>query len=136
MPVPYKYLAKDGAGNHMQDFAIPFVALEEDVSENNVVSSLITLTDNTTELEIATVGAAAAIKWIGTGDTIGSVVTAAGATADYDFIIPPNMLRRFPVPVERFVAQTSVVGLNKQYGLYNRVAVKAFAIGSVMTTQY
>lgn len=134
--VPYKQLGRDAGGSEMFDFAIPFVALEEDLSENNVVSSLITLTDNTTEIEVAAVGAAAAIKWIATGDTIGSVITAAGTTADFDFVIPPNMMRRFPVPIEKFVAQTSVVGLNKQYGLYNRVAVKSVAIGSILTTQY
>lgn len=134
--VPYKQLPRDGTGVEMQDFPAPFLALEEDASDNNTLSSVISFTDNTTTIEVAAIGAAAVIKWISVGNTNPSVVSNAGATADYDHIIPPNMVRKFAIPIESFVGQTSVVGLNKQYGLYNRVAVKSVGAASVLTTQY
>lgn len=133
--VPYKRLPRDGSGDQMQEFAVPFVALTADSSENNAVSSLITLTDNTTVLEVGAVGSGAVLKWISTGNTNPSVISAAG-TANFDNFIAPNTVRRFAIPIESFVAQSSIVGLNKQYGLYNRVAVKSVGASSVLTTQY
>lgn len=122
----------DASGQPMQEYPAPFVALEEDVSENNTASSVITLTDSTTVIEVAAVGAPAAFKWIATGNTNPSVITVA-ATADFDHLIPSGVVRRFVVPIER-QGITSVVGANKRNGLYNRVAIIGAA--SVFTTQY
>ena len=133
--VPYKQLPKDGGMQVMQEFATPFKAVATLVSDNATASSVITLNDNTTTVEIAATGAGAVIRWIATTDTAASVISTAG-TANFDNYIPPNYFRRFAVPIESFVPQTSVVGLNKQYGLYNRIAVKSVGAASVITTQY
>lgn len=133
--VPYKPLPNDARGIEMQEFAAPYKAIATLASENATASSVITLNDNTTTIEVGATGAAAVIKWIATSDTAASVISAAG-TADYDNIIPANMVRRFAVPIESFVKQSSIVGLNKQYGLYNRVAVKSVGTASVVTIQF
>lgn len=131
--VPYKQLARDAGGEPMHDFAIPFKANTTRARDSAVASSVITLNDNTTEIEIAATGGPAFIRYVATSDTAGSVISLAG-TANFDFAIPPNTVRRFPIPVESFVAQTSVVGLNKQYGLYNRVAI--IGLASVASVEY
>jgi len=130
----YKSLPTDQDGQRMQEFAAPFPALKVDNSENNTVSSLITLNDNCTTIEVNAVGGAAAIKWITSSNTNPSVITAAG-TANFDHLIPANYFRRFAVPQET-AGVPSLVGLNKRAGLYNRVAVKSVGIASVATTQY
>lgn len=131
----YTRLATDQGGHDLQEFAVPFVALKKDASDNNSASSLITLTDSTTTIEIHAIGGAAAIKWISTSNTNPSVVTTAGATADFDLAIPANYFRRIPVPQET-IGTASIVGLNKQAGLYNRVAVKSVGATSVLTLQF
>jgi len=133
--IPYKQLPRDGSSESMQEFAAPFKALANLTSDNSTNSSVITLNDNCSTIEVYAGAAPAAIKWIATTDTGASVLTAP-ATANFDNIVPLNYYRRFAIPIEAFVAQTSVVGLNKQYGLFNRIAVKSFGVGSVMLTQY
>lgn len=136
--LPYKRLAHDQDGTELQEFAVPYAALAINHSENNTVSSLITLNDNTTSLEIHAVGGAAAIRWItastisGSGNT--SVITAAG-TANFDGMVPANYYRRFAVP-QATTGVNSIVGLNKQAGLYPAVAVKTVGVASVATLQF
>ncbi len=135
--VPYKQLPKDAGMSPMQEFPTPFKALVTRNRENAAASSVITLNDNTTTIEIIATGAPAYIRWIPTTETAaapaGSVISAAG-TANFDNAIAANTVRRFAVPIEAFVAQGSIVGLNKQYGLYNRVAIIGAA--SVASTEY
>jgi len=140
--IPYKPLAHDQYGTDLQDFSLPYPALKVDFSENNNVSSLITLTDNTTSIEIhvsgGAVGLTAGYRWItastiaGLGNT--SVITAAG-TANFDGVVPASWYRRLPVP-QATIGVNSIVGLNKQSGLYNAVAVKTMGIASTATVQY
>ncbi len=136
--LPYKRLPHDQDGTELQEFAVPYPALTTNNSENNTASSLITLNDNTTSLEIHAVGGAAAIKWItastisGLGNT--SVVSAASGF-NADGMIPANYFRRFAVP-QATGGVNSVVGLNKQAGLYPAVAVKTVGIASVATLQF
>lgn len=107
------------------------------------VSSVVTLTDNTTTLEVGAIGGGGlAIRWIPATETaavspFGSVI-ASGVGANFDHFIPANNIRRFVVPIENIGAPTSIVGVNKQLGLYNRVAwVQAVAMSaSVMGTEY
>lgn len=139
--VPYKPLPRDGGMQAMQDFPTPYKALQtraRETAATSGVSSVITLNDNTTVLEVAAGGGPAYLRWIPTTETaavapFASVILAA-ATANFDNVIPTNTVRRFAVPIESFVAQTSVVGLNKQYGLYNRVAI--IGVASVATIEY
>ena len=107
------------------------------------ISSVITLTDDTTEMEIgATGGAGVAIKWVSQNDTVASVI-ASGATANFDHIIPSGSVRRFVVPVDPTdtPAYTSIVGTNVQMGLINRIAwiqagAAATASSSVFGAEY
>lgn len=119
----------------MQELPAPFLAVRRITSENATVSSVITLNDNTTSIEIAAIGAAAAIKWIATSDTAASVISAAGATSNYDHVIASNTVRRFAVPQETR-AITSIAGANVMNGLYQRVAWKTTGVGSIMSAEF
>ena len=123
-----------GSGEALQEFAVPFVAIQERVSENAATSSVITLNDQTTMLEVAAIGSTGFLKWIPTTDTTASVVSAA-ASADYDHVIPAGTLRRFVVPQER-IGITSIAGANIMNGCYQRVAYKSGGIGSIMTAEF
>lgn len=134
MPRYAKPIANDKNGNALDSQPIPLKAITTVVSENATVSSVITLNDNTTDLEIGAVGAPAFIRWIGRGDTQGSVISAAG-TANYDNMIPSGAVRKFVIPVET-IGTSSIVGANIANGLYNRIAYKSGGIGSVLSAQY
>jgi len=125
-----KQLPVDRNRNAMQEFPTPFTALATNVGVPTA-SSVITFDDNTTSLEVAAIGGQGAVlKW---GSA--SVISAAG-TANFDHHVPAGALRRFVVPVNTG-AVSSIVGLNKQLGLYNTCAVKVhISSASVMTTQY
>jgi hypothetical protein len=102
------------------------------------VSSVISFSHDTTSIEITTGGVPAVARWIPRANTEGSVIGIAGTTANYDIAIPANSTRQFAIPIEvqgnNMLA--SVVGLNREAGLYQRIATKAQAIGSVLTVEY
>lgn len=130
-----KQLPRDRGNEAMHDFALPFKALARNNTQNAAVSSVITLTDDTTALEIAAFGGNAAIRWVATSDTTASVI-GAGATANYDNVIPSGEVRKFIVPIES-QGVSSIVGINKQAGLYNRVAfISLNGPSSVMTAEF
>lgn len=123
-----------------------FKAIARYTDEDNSASSVLTLTENTTAIEIAAQGASVIMRWIPVAETaavspFASVIGIAGATANYDHVIPANTYRRFVVPIESFVGDTasSVQGANRENGLYRRVAIKGAVLlvsGSVLTTEY
>lgn len=127
-------IPNDITGNDIQGAAMLIPALITIVSENATVSSVITVNDNTTDLEIAAVGATGFVKWITKGDTTASVISVAG-TANYDVVIPSGTVRRLVIPRET-LGTSSIVGANIANGLYNRVAYKTGGIGSILATQY
>lgn len=129
-----KPVAVDKNGNSLDSQPLPLKALLTVVSENATVSSVITLNDNTTDIEIAAVGSPAFIRWIGRGDTAASVLSAAG-TANYDAFLQANQTKRFIVPIEQ-LGTSSIVGANIANGLYNRLAYKSAGIGSILSNQY
>lgn len=129
-----KPVAVDKNGNSLDSQPLPLKALVTVVSENATVSSIITLNDNTTDIEIAAVGSAAYIRWIARTDTQGSVLSAAG-TANYDAFLQANQTKRFIVPIET-LGTSSLVGANIANGLYNRLAYKSSGVGSVLSNQY
>lgn len=100
------------------------------------VSSVITLTDNTSVVEIeASGGNGVAIKWITTGSTNPSVISS-GLAANFDHVVPSGTVRRFTVPQE-VAGVTSVVGINTQAGLYKRMALTASGpTASVLATEF
>lgn len=116
-----KQIPTDQNSNVLQNHSSPFVALEQNGGSGGV-SSVITLTANTTALEVgASGGGGVVMKWIPTTDTQGSVI-GAGATANWDNFIPADTYRRFVVPVEKANPYPSIQGANPINGLYQRVA--------------
>ena len=130
-----KKLARDVGGAALTGSPAPFLAKARYTGENASSSSVISVTDDTTEIEVAAVTTAAAMRWVTTADTQASVVTVAGATANYDHIIPVSTVRRFTIPQESS-GTSSIVGSNVKYGLYRRFAVKSMGIGSVLSAEY
>lgn len=128
-------IPNDVYGNPIQGAAMLVPAITTIVSENATVSSVITVNDNTTDLEVAAIGATGFVKWIARSDTQASVISAAG-TANFDVVVPSGTVRRLVIPRETAGAGASVVGSNVQNGLYNRFAYKTGGIGSILTTQY
>lgn len=127
---------RDKQGEPIQNAPPAFQALEQNYG-SSAVSSVITLTDGTTLIEVGAIGGGGVVmKWITTGDTAASVV-AAGASANWDNFIPADTVRQFVVPIEK-VGTTSVVGINKQMGLFNRVAFIAAAVpsSSVLSSEF
>ena len=118
------------------------VALARLNDENALVSSILLLTHDTSELEVAAVGQGIAGKWISQADVDASVVgtsviTAAG-TANFDFIVPVSTQRRVVVPISTNVSPNgSVMGVNRKMGLFPAVAFKTLAgTGSVLVAEF
>lgn len=136
MSVNYaKKLPRDGGNDVMQEYPAPILALTRYNRDNSSASSVMTMNDNTTVLEVTTNGGPAALKWISSTDTTASVISA-GTTANYDHVIATANTRRFVVPVER-QGTSSIVGLNKQNGLYNRYAlISTGPVSSVFAAEF
>ena len=129
-------LPREKGGEPMQEYPSPKLALARVTNENATASSVISVTHNTTALEIAAVGGTAAMRWVTTGDTQASVVTIAGATANFDHVIPSGTMRRFVIPIESNPQTGSVQGINREIGLYQRVAIKSIGIASVLLAEF
>lgn len=129
-------MPRDTGSAPMVNSPAPFPAIAR-YGADAAVSSVVTLTDNTTLLEVAAVGGAGvAIRWVPSTDTQASVISM-GASANFDHIIVPGEVRRFAVPIER-IGTSSIVGANVQNGLYKRVAWIRTAVpsSSVMAAEY
>lgn len=134
---PYPNLPRDKGQQAMQQYPSPMRPQTRYVSENATVSSVISVSHDTTALEIATLGTGAAMRWVTTGDTQASIVTVAGSTSNFDHVVPPNAIRRFAIPIETQVTNpSSVQGANRLNGLYQRVAVRTLGIASVFLSEY
>ena len=130
------------AGEVKVGYAPAKVALARLNDENALVSSILLLTHNTTELEVAAVGQGIAGKWISRADVDASiagtsVITAAG-TANFDFVVPVSTQRRVVVPISTNVQTSgSVMGINRKLGLFPAVAFKTLAgTGSVLAAEF
>lgn len=107
------------------------------ISENATTSSVITMTANTTALEVATQGTSALIRWITVADTEASVFGNA-SVMNFDHVIPPNTMRRFVIPIEVNNPQGygSMVGANIENGLFRRYAWRTQGVASVFSNEY
>lgn len=136
----YRNLPHSTGGDDLQEFPAPYLAKARYVNENGVSSSVITVTPDTTSLEITANGGAAIMRWVATTDTQASVIGIAGSTANYDHVIPANTMRRFAIPIEAvFAAPSSMVGSNIENGLYRRFAIKSatlLGLSSVLTSEF
>ena len=108
-------------------------------SENGTASSVISVTHDTTALEIAAVGGTAVMRWVRTADTQASVISATGG--NFTHVIPTNTYRKFVIPIESMPTMgasntASMVGVNRREGLYQRVAIKTVGNASVLVTEY
>lgn len=144
-------------GTPVDKFGIPKVgyppakvALASTNRENYVTSSILLLTHDTTEIEVAPVssvgaalGSGVAGKWLSQATVDSSVagtsvITAAGS-GNFDFVVEAGTIRRFVVPIARFNAnQGSIQGVNRENGLYPAVAFKSLTAGngSVLTMEF
>lgn len=124
------------------DTPAPYKAVKQYLSENATASSVISLTDNTTAVEIAAQSAPVAIRWVYASDGTGaatSVIAIAGSTANYDHVLAPNTVRRFVVPIEvqySLNPNASAVGARVENGLFARLAYKTAGIASVSVAEY
>lgn len=107
------------------------------------VSSIRTLSQNTTAIEVASTGGPAYIKWLGQSvvdsSVAGTSILTTGAGANFDHVIPAATYRRFVIPIFTNNPQGygSQVGANVENGLYPNVAVIGGTGASVIAiTQY
>ena len=134
------YAAGQPVGNNQMLFNIqtpaPFKAIAQYYAENGVTSSVITLTQNTTAIEIAAGQSAVLMRWVYVADAATAATSVLSTNCDH--VIPANEVRRFVVPIEVNNAQGygSMVGANIENGLFRRVAYKNTSIGSVMASEY
>jgi hypothetical protein len=112
-------------------------AIVSRVSENAVASSVITMSMNTTAIEIAATGTAVLMRWVPVTSTDPSVFGNA-SVMNYDHVIPANTYRRFVVPIEVNNPQGygSQVGANIENGLFRRFAWASPVAASVYSTEY
>lgn len=139
---PYPNLPRDKGGLGMQNYATHASVKGIYASENASTSSVITLTEDTTAIEIAAIGASptgAVMRWVTSvaGFNASTSVISAAGTANFDHVIPNNQVVRFAVPIEKmYIAPSSISGANIENGLYRRVAIKSIGIASVILTEY
>lgn len=121
----------------MQEFNVQASVLATYGAENAAASSVITLSAQTTVLEIAAIGNSAVMRFVRTGDTQASVVSAAGG--NFQHVIGTGTVRRFVVPKESSgggLGAGSIIGVNRDEGLYQRVAIKSIGTASVLLTEF
>lgn len=135
-----KEVPRDKGGNTLHTYPSAFKANARYMSTNGSASSVISLNDNTTVVEVSAVGGPAAIRWVPSTETaavspFASVIATAGTTANFDNIVNVGMTRRFVVPIETS-GTSSIVGSGVQAGTYRRIAViSAGPISSIITTE-
>lgn len=132
-----KGLPKDVNHNSLQEFPAPFKALAS-YNATTAVSSVITLTADTTVVEIGAAGGAGVVfRWVPSTDTAASVI-ASGAGLNFDHFVPADTTRRFVVPIEKTIPYPSIQGANAQNGLYSRVAWigAAAPVSSVIANEF
>lgn len=137
-----KQLPFDTAGTPLQNHSSPYKALEQN-GGFAAVSSVITLTADTTVLEVgASGGAGIVMRWVPSTETAGvspfGSVIGTGATANWDNFVPADTYRRFVVPIEKANPAPSIQGANATYGLYSRVAFIAVGTptSSVLASEF
>lgn len=127
---------RDKGGSPKESYPPAKIALESNNNENISVSSVLSFTHDTTEIEVTAVNQGVAGRWA--GNQAASVVTATGAAANFDFVVPSGETRRYVVPVSIFSGSSgSVQGVNRAEGLYQNIAYKTLAgNGSVLTSEF
>ena len=128
-------LPRDKGDWPIQDFLSNASVLAIYASENSSASSVISVSHDTTAIEIAAVGNAAVMRWVRTAETQASVISAVSG-ANFAHVIPTGTVRRFVVPIESNPQTGSVQGVNRELGLYQRVAIKSIGVASVLVAEF
>ena len=115
----------------IQDAPPPVRALVSRLIENATTSSVVSVTHDTTALEVSALAQPVLFRWVTTGDTQASVTAT-----NFDHVIPTNSVRRFVIPIEAIADTTSVQGMNRSNGLFQRYAWRTNGIGSALSTEY
>lgn len=126
----------DERGNPMQELPTPVPALTTTAAVT-ATSSVFTLNNKTTSIEVAAPNAAVAIKWIAVNAAQTSVISSFASAVNFDHIIPAGGYRRFVVPREtQGIAGPALP--NSVHGLYQRLAAvpTTSAVSSVLVTEY
>jgi len=121
-----KGLPIDKNNTPMQEYPAPYPALATYQRENAVASSVISLTPNTTSIEVGAFGGQGiVIRWVPVTETASvaprASVVASGLGANFDHFIPQSQYRRFVVPKET-MGQMAGGQVGSVNGLYQRVA--------------
>lgn len=136
-------LSRDKGGEALQEFPPPVESLASYQRENNVASSVISLTPNTVSLEVGAFGGqGVVIRWVSLTETAAAAgakasVIASGLGANFDHWIPTGMFRKFVVPKE---TQGQMAGgqIGSVNGLIQRIALinGGATASSVLLTEY
>jgi len=113
-------------------------AIARYMTENASASSVITVTQDTTAIEIAAVGAPVFMRWVASTDTQASVIGVAGSP-NFDHVVPANSWRRFVLPIDNTLgtpAQNSLMGANFANQLYRRFAWKTTPAASIFGSEF
>lgn len=137
-----KMLPRDAGFAAMQEYPAPVKAVASVYYRDNLpVSSVTTLDQNTSTLEVGAFGGqGVVIRWIPTTETASvapfASVVSSGLGANFDHYIPPSTERRFIVPRETIGAPIGAMG--SVNGLYQRIAVSnaGATASSVIVIQY
>ena len=134
-------LPRDKGDQPMQNFATNASIKAVYASEDASVSSVITLTHDTTMIEVVAIGAlptAGVMRWVTSvaGSNASTSVISAAATRNFDHVIPNNRVLKIAVPIETNPQTGSVQGINRELGLYRRVAIKSIGIASVLLVEF
>ena len=137
-------LPRDKGDYPMQNYATHTSVKARYASENASASSVITLTEDTTALEIAVIAGTSSLisggvmRWVTSvaGSNASTSVISAAATANFDHVITNNQVLKVAVPIETNPQTGSVQGINRELGLYRRVAIKSIGIASILLVEF
>lgn len=133
----------DRSGNLKTGYPPAKPSLQSTNRENGSTSSILLLTQDTTEIEIYAAGSTLGVagKWLSRANIDGSVagtsvITATGS-ANFDFIVANGWPMRYVVPVSTQSNYASMQGVNRAEGLFPGLALKTVAnVGSVLTSEF
>lgn len=110
---------------------IPSFVSNQSQSGAPSTSSVISLSDKTTVLDVTVFSTAA-----GNAVIIGKWGPSSVTATNFDWAVQAGQYRTFVVP-QSIAGTSSVSGVNVAYGLYNSVAVKSLStVASVLTVEF
>lgn len=138
----------DASGLPMQEFPSPKVANVVWKVHTALASSVITLNEKTTVLEVGAGGGAVLMRWVPATENASiagykaSIVSSGLGVANFDHSIPAGTIRRFVVPIETLPTASVLAthaGPLLANGLYQRVAWIASSAetnASILATEF